>query len=236
VHRFASARLDNNHNIEFNPANYRHFDLKSVEDDPKLDKKKAARALARFVSFHLHNLAEKSEVMIEYFRAVTHHKIGGCGISRSSLPPAENQRRFDLAGARGSRRRESADGGRHGRGSSSVLDPLLLVVALPTGHERWYVPKSTSIIANSPVENRRTTEKPSPLNLPMRQGHSPGKGISPFVLASFCHPSFQKRCHSSAGRHQRMRSRGTYRCQQSTECRDSSRNDNAQIRRSSPDA
>jgi type I restriction enzyme R subunit len=26
--------------------------IKSIEDDPKLDKKKAARALARFVSFH----------------------------------------------------------------------------------------------------------------------------------------------------------------------------------------
>ena len=29
--------------------------IKSVEDDPKVDKKKAARALARFVSFHPHN-------------------------------------------------------------------------------------------------------------------------------------------------------------------------------------
>jgi type I restriction enzyme, R subunit len=51
--------------------------IKSVADDPKLDKKKAARALARFVSFHPHNLAQKSEVMIEHFRAFTRHKIGG---------------------------------------------------------------------------------------------------------------------------------------------------------------
>jgi type I restriction enzyme R subunit len=51
--------------------------IKSIEDDPKLDKKKAARALARFVSFHPHNLAQKSEVMIEHFRTFTHHKIGG---------------------------------------------------------------------------------------------------------------------------------------------------------------
>ena len=51
--------------------------IKSVEDDPKLDKKKAARALARFVSFHPHNLAQKTEVMIEHFRASTMHKIGG---------------------------------------------------------------------------------------------------------------------------------------------------------------
>lgn len=51
--------------------------VKSVTDDPKLDKKKAARALARFVSFHPHNLASKSEVVIEHFRASTRHKIGG---------------------------------------------------------------------------------------------------------------------------------------------------------------
>jgi type I restriction enzyme R subunit len=51
--------------------------IKSVADDPKLDKRKAARALARFVSFHPHNLAQKTEVMIEHFRTSTMHKIGG---------------------------------------------------------------------------------------------------------------------------------------------------------------
>jgi type I restriction enzyme R subunit len=51
--------------------------IKSVADDPKLDKKKAARALARFVSFHPHNLAQKTEVMIEHFRTFTMNKIGG---------------------------------------------------------------------------------------------------------------------------------------------------------------
>jgi type I restriction enzyme R subunit len=51
--------------------------IKSVADDPKLDKKKAVRALARFVSFHPHNLAQKSEVTVEHFRAFTRHKIGG---------------------------------------------------------------------------------------------------------------------------------------------------------------
>jgi type I restriction enzyme R subunit len=51
--------------------------IKSIEDDPKLDKKKAARALARFVSFHPYNLAQKTEVMIEHFRTFTKAKIGG---------------------------------------------------------------------------------------------------------------------------------------------------------------
>lgn len=51
--------------------------VKSIEDDPKVDKRKAARALARFMSLHPHNIAQKTEVMVEHFRLFTIHKIGG---------------------------------------------------------------------------------------------------------------------------------------------------------------
>jgi type I restriction enzyme R subunit len=51
--------------------------IKSIEDDPRVDKRKAARALARFMSLHPHNIAQKTEVMIEHFRQFTMHKIGG---------------------------------------------------------------------------------------------------------------------------------------------------------------
>ncbi len=51
--------------------------VKSIEDDPEVDKRKAARALARFVSLHPHNIAQKTEVMIEHYRHFTKHKIGG---------------------------------------------------------------------------------------------------------------------------------------------------------------
>ncbi|MFA5618318.1 MAG: DEAD/DEAH box helicase family protein, partial [Syntrophorhabdaceae bacterium] len=54
-----------------------HRLVKSIEDDPEVDKRKAARALARFVSLHPHNIAQKTEVMIEHFRHFTMHKIGG---------------------------------------------------------------------------------------------------------------------------------------------------------------
>ncbi len=49
----------------------------SADDDPKVERKKAARALARFVSLHPHNIAQKTEVMVEHFRASVQHKIGG---------------------------------------------------------------------------------------------------------------------------------------------------------------
>jgi len=51
--------------------------IKSIEDDPKVQRKKAARALARFMSLHPHNIAQKTEVMVEHFRTFTRHKIGG---------------------------------------------------------------------------------------------------------------------------------------------------------------
>ncbi len=51
--------------------------LKSCEDDPNVERKKAAKALARFMKLHPHNIAQKTEVMVEHFNSVTRHKIGG---------------------------------------------------------------------------------------------------------------------------------------------------------------
>ena len=51
--------------------------LKTCEDDPNVERKKAARALARFMRLHPHNIAQKTEVMVEHFNTVTRHKIGG---------------------------------------------------------------------------------------------------------------------------------------------------------------
>lgn len=50
---------------------------KAIEDDPKIHKKKASRAIARFLSLHPHNLAQKTEVIIEHFRQCVMTKIGG---------------------------------------------------------------------------------------------------------------------------------------------------------------
>ncbi len=51
--------------------------LKASEEDPNVERKKAAQALARFLKLHPHNIAQKTEVMIEHFHAVTAHRIGG---------------------------------------------------------------------------------------------------------------------------------------------------------------
>jgi len=50
---------------------------KEIEEDPNVNKKQASRAIGRFLSLHPHNLAQKTEVIIEHFRQVVAKKIGG---------------------------------------------------------------------------------------------------------------------------------------------------------------
>jgi type I restriction enzyme R subunit len=55
----------------------RYFKLtKAINEDPELNKKKAAKAIGRFVSLHPHELAQKTEVIIEHFRQIVRKKIG----------------------------------------------------------------------------------------------------------------------------------------------------------------
>ncbi|MHB1738553.1 MAG: type I restriction endonuclease subunit R [Actinomycetes bacterium] len=50
---------------------------KAVENDPTYEAPKARRAIARFVSLHPSNLAQKAEIIVEHFRAHTAAKIAG---------------------------------------------------------------------------------------------------------------------------------------------------------------
>jgi type I restriction enzyme R subunit len=50
---------------------------KTALDDPEYPVNKAVRAIARFVSLHPHNLAQKAEIIVEHFRTHVAHKIGG---------------------------------------------------------------------------------------------------------------------------------------------------------------
>ena len=50
---------------------------KAIENDPNLNKRKAAKAIGRFVSLHPHNLAQKTEIIIEHLKQIVSPKIGG---------------------------------------------------------------------------------------------------------------------------------------------------------------
>jgi type I restriction enzyme R subunit len=73
--------------------------VQSVEEDPEVERKRAAKALARFMSLHPHNIAQKTEVIIEHFRKYTAHKIGGRAkamlVTRSRLHAVRYKVAFD---------------------------------------------------------------------------------------------------------------------------------------------
>ncbi len=50
---------------------------KAIEEDPNLNRKKASKAIGKYVSLHPHNLAQKTEIIIEHFRNIVSKKIGG---------------------------------------------------------------------------------------------------------------------------------------------------------------
>lgn len=50
---------------------------KQVDDDPLVSQKQATKKLAQYVSLHPHNIAQKTEIIIEHYRNFTRHKIGG---------------------------------------------------------------------------------------------------------------------------------------------------------------
>ncbi len=50
---------------------------KTINDDPTLDPARTKVAIARFVSLHPSNLAQKAEIIIEHYRKHTSHKING---------------------------------------------------------------------------------------------------------------------------------------------------------------
>lgn len=50
---------------------------KKIVDDPVYGKGQANKALGKYISLHPHNLAQKTEVIVEHFRSQVQHKIGG---------------------------------------------------------------------------------------------------------------------------------------------------------------
>ena len=73
--------------------------IKKADDDPNVERKKAAQALARFLRLHPHNIGQKTEVMVEHFQHFTRHKIGGHAkamvVTGSRLEAVRYKQEFD---------------------------------------------------------------------------------------------------------------------------------------------
>jgi len=51
--------------------------LKTIEEDPRYDKRKAQSLLRSFVDLHEHSIRKKVEIMVEHFHDHVEHRIGG---------------------------------------------------------------------------------------------------------------------------------------------------------------
>lgn len=71
--------------------------LQDVEKDPAVPRRKAARALARFVDLHEHNIGQKVEIIVEHFHTHTRHKIGGRAKAMVVTSSREHAVRYKLA-------------------------------------------------------------------------------------------------------------------------------------------
>jgi type I restriction enzyme R subunit len=67
------------HDVLANYTTYQtYFHLeKAIVDDPAYETSQARRAIARFVTLHEHNLAQKAEIVVEHFRVHVAHKVAG---------------------------------------------------------------------------------------------------------------------------------------------------------------
>ena len=50
---------------------------KSIADNPELDTAAGTKAILKYESLHPHNIAQKTAIMLDHFRQITRHKIGG---------------------------------------------------------------------------------------------------------------------------------------------------------------
>lgn len=84
-----------------NYTSYRTFYrlAKAIEDDPQIEKRKAVRAIGRFLQLHPANLAQRTAVMVEHFRSVVKGKIGGKAkamlVTSSRLHAVRYKQEFD---------------------------------------------------------------------------------------------------------------------------------------------
>ena len=70
---------------------------RATPDDPSYEPGKARAAIARFVSLHPHQLAQKAEVIVEHYRAKVRHKIGGKAKAMVVTASREHAARYKLA-------------------------------------------------------------------------------------------------------------------------------------------
>jgi type I restriction enzyme R subunit len=72
---------------------------KAASNDPEVERKKAAKALSRFVRLHAYNISQKTIVIVEHFNQHVRHKIDGHAkamvVTGSRLEAVRYKKSFD---------------------------------------------------------------------------------------------------------------------------------------------
>ena len=126
--------------------------VKEVEDDPNLPKKKAARALAKFMSLHPHNIEQKTEVMVEHFRLHVRNRIGGRAKAMVVTSSRLHAVRYKLAFERYIKENGYADIRVLAAFSGTVKDP-------DTGLEYTEPGMNPDVVTGKPISERQLPER-----------------------------------------------------------------------------
>ena len=137
-------------------ANYTTYETywkieKAIEEDPEYEPHKARRAIARFVSLHPHQLAQKAEIIVEHFRRHTAKEMGGSAkamvVTSSRLHAVRYKQQIDkyirragLHRPQGARRLLGEGRRRHGQAADRGQHERLPGIADGGGVRRLRVP------------------------------------------------------------------------------------------------
>lgn len=137
--------------------NYTTYDtfyrlVKAVEDDPKLPKKKATKALGKFMSLHPVNVEQRTEIMVEHFRNLVKKRINGKAKAMLVTSSRLHAVRYMLAFERYIEKKKYTDIRPMVAFSGKVSDP-------ESGFEYTEPSMNTDVVTGKPISESQLPEK-----------------------------------------------------------------------------
>lgn len=137
--------------------NYTTYDtfyrlVKAVEEDPELPKKKATKALGKFMSLHPVNIEQRTEIMVEHFRNLVKKRINGKAKAMLVTSSRLHAVRYMLAFQRYIEKKKYTDIRPMVAFSGKVSDP-------ESGIEYTEPSMNTDVITGKPISESQLPEK-----------------------------------------------------------------------------
>jgi type I restriction enzyme R subunit len=137
--------------------NYTTYDtfyrlVKSVEEDPEMPKKKATKALGKFMSLHPVNIEQRTEIMVEHFRNLVKRRINGKAKAMLVTSSRLHAVRYMLAFQRYIDKKHYSDIRPLVAFSGKVQDP-------ETGFEFTEPGMNTDVVTGKPISESQLPEK-----------------------------------------------------------------------------